>query len=98
MFLRIGEAVGSAEFARFVDVDREPARHLLSADRKALDLRTAPRLALPDGSDAPVCHALCGVPLDALDQAKQVVDIDAIDDVRGRSLRLSTHVRLPSLG
>src|SRR6266699_3513093 len=32
MFLRIGETVRSAEFAGLVDVDREPARYLFSAD------------------------------------------------------------------
>ena len=32
VLLRIGETVRSAEFVRLVDVDREPARHLFSAD------------------------------------------------------------------
>src|SRR6476660_5651823 len=54
MLLRIGETVRSTEFAGFVDVDREPTRHLFSAYFKTLDLRTALRLALPGCLDAPV--------------------------------------------
>src|ERR1700731_4722360 len=78
MFLRIGETVRSAQFARFVDVDREPTRHLFSADLKALDLRTAPRLALPGCGDAPARFGFCGVLPDALDQGEQIADIDAV--------------------
>src|SRR5215469_875853 len=97
MFLRIGEPVRAAEFARLVDVDREPARHLFSADPEALDLRTAPRLALPGCGDVPVRFALCGVSPDALDQGKQVVDIDAVDDGGFGGLRLGNHDKRPLL-
>src|SRR6202011_1708460 len=95
MLLRIGEPVCSAQFARFVDVDREPTRHPFSADLEALDLRTAPRLALPGRGDAPVCLAFCGVPPGAFDQRKQVVKIDAVDDGRFGGLRLGNHDRPP---
>src|SRR5271154_7301491 len=95
MFLRIGEPVRSSQFARFVDVDREPARHPIAADFEALDLRTASRLALPRRGDAPVCLAFGGVAPDAIDQGKQVVDIDTVDDVRLGGLRLGNHDRPP---
>src|ERR1700731_835388 len=94
MFLRIGETVRSAQFARFVDVDREPTRHLFSADLKALDLRTAPRLALPGCGDAPARFGFCGVLPDALDQGKQIADIDAVDDRRLPALHFGIHERL----
>src|SRR5207249_1503738 len=55
MFLRIGEPVTSPQFARLIDVDREPTRHLFSADPEALDLRAAPGLTLPRRGDAPAC-------------------------------------------
>src|SRR6266403_3691961 len=61
MFLRIGEPVCSTQFARFIDVDREPTRHPFSADPEAFDLRTAPGLSLPGRGDPPVCLAFCGV-------------------------------------
>src|SRR5216683_3009592 len=44
-------------------VDPEPAWRPFSADFKTLDLRTAPRLALPGRRDPPVCLAFCGVRL-----------------------------------
>jgi hypothetical protein len=59
MFLRIGEPVRSAKFARFVDVDRESTRYLLSADSEALDFRTAPGLALTSASRSAV-RRTCG--------------------------------------
>jgi hypothetical protein len=80
MLLRIGETVRSAEFARFVDVDRELARHLLSAYLKTRDFRAAPRLALPCRGDVPFRLAFCRFSFDPLDQRKQVIDIDAVDD------------------
>src|SRR6266446_345232 len=92
MLLRIGEPVRSAQFARFVDVDREPTWHPFSADPEALDLRTAPRLALPGRGDPPVCLVFCGVPPDALYQRKQVVEIDAVDDGRLGGLRLGNNI------
>src|SRR6266699_3086190 len=98
MLLRIGELVRSAQFARFVDIDREPTRHPLSADPEALDLRSAPRLALPGRGDPPVCLAFCGVPPDTLDQRKQVVEIDAVDNGRFGGLRLGNHDWPPLLG
>src|SRR5260221_8438050 len=98
MFLRIGEPVRSAELARFVDVDRDPTWHLFSADPEALDLRTTPRLTLPGRGDPPVGLGFCGVLLDAVDQRKQVVDIDAVDDRRFDGLRLGNHDRPPLLG
>src|SRR3954451_290947 len=64
------------QFAGFVDIDRKPARHALSADLKALDLRTATRLALPCRGDAPVGLGLRSAPLGAVDQGKQIVEID----------------------
>ena len=91
MFLRIGEAVRSSQFARFVDVDREPTRHPFSADGEALDLRPASRLALPGRGDAPLCLAFCGVSPDALDQGKQIADIDPIDERRFSGLRVGNH-------
>jgi hypothetical protein len=45
MFLRIGKPAGAAEFARFVDVDREPNVALFSADLEALDFCMAPAVA-----------------------------------------------------
>src|SRR3984893_3688317 len=98
MLLRIGEPVWSAQFARLVDVDREPTRHLFSADPEALDPRPAPRLALPSRCDPPIGLAFCGVLLDAFDQGKQVVEIDAVDDGRFNGLRLGNHDRPPLLG
>jgi hypothetical protein len=98
MFLRIGEPVRSAQFARFVDIDREPARHLFSADLEAFDLRTAVGLALPSRGDAPTCLAFCGIPPDAFDQGEQIVDIDAVDDFRFGGLRLGKHDESPLLG
>src|SRR5262245_37236833 len=97
-FLRIGEPVRPAHFARLVDVDRESTRHPFSADFEALDLRTALRLALPGRGDAPVRLAFCGIPPDALDQGKQIVDVDAIDDVEFGDLSFSSHDRPPLLG
>src|SRR5438067_1362499 len=94
MFLRISETVRTSQRVRFIDVDREPARHPFSTDFKTLDLRTAPRLALPGRGDAPVCPALCRFTLDALDQPKQLVDIDAIDYGGFGSLRLCGHTKL----
>jgi hypothetical protein len=79
MFLRIGEPVRAPQFTRFIDVDRESTRHTHTADPKVLDMCTAPRLAFPGRCYAPVCLALRGVLPDALDQGKQVVDIDAVD-------------------
>src|SRR6516225_21996 len=70
---------------------REATRHPFSADYEVLDLRTAPRLALPGRGDSPVCLAFCGVPPDAVDQGKQVVDIDAVDNVRFDGLSLGNH-------
>ena len=81
MFLRIGERVAAAEFGWFVDVDRKAARHPLSADSESFDLRSAVRLPLPGRRNAPVCHAGCGLSLDALDQGEEVGDIDAVDDI-----------------
>src|SRR2546423_326844 len=75
MLLRIGERVGAPKFAGFVDIDRNPAGHALSADLEALDLRAAPRLALPGRGDPPVGLGLRGTPLGAVDQGKQVVEI-----------------------
>src|SRR5882724_8881743 len=98
MFLRIGETVRTSQRVRFIDVDREPTRHPFSADLKTLDLRTAPRLALPCRGDVPVRHAFCRFPPDALDQRKQVVDIDAIDDGGFGSLRLCRHGKSPLIG
>src|SRR3984893_7952533 len=98
MFLRIGEPVCSTQFARFIDVDREPTLHPFSADPEAFDLRTAPGLSLPGRGDPPVCLAFCGVPPDAIDQRKQIVEIDAVDDVRFGGLRLGNHDRPPLLG
>jgi hypothetical protein len=46
MFLRIGEPVRAAQFARLVNVDPELARHLLPADSEALDVRMTSRLEL----------------------------------------------------
>src|SRR6185437_7723249 len=97
MFLRIGETIRSAQLVRLVDIDREPARHPFSADPEALDLRAAARLALPGRGDAPFCLAFRGVVLDAVDQSKQIVDVDAVDDVGRESLRLRNHDRSPSL-
>ena len=88
----------AAELAGLVDVDREPARHAFAADAETVDLRAAARLALPGRGDAPVGHAFGGVALDAVDQREQVVDIDAVDDVRrgGLHLRLRIHDGSPS--
>src|SRR5262249_55675724 len=72
--LRFGKWFRPAYSARSFDVDRERTRPPFSADSKVLDLRTAPRLALPGRGDPPVCFAFCGVPPDAVDQGKQVVD------------------------
>jgi hypothetical protein len=55
------------------------ARHLLSADRKALDVRRAPRLALPHRRDTPLDIPFCGIAPNALDQRQQIVDIDAVE-------------------
>src|ERR1700736_3202506 len=98
VFLRIGEPVCSTQFARFIDVDREPTRHPFSADPEAFDLRTAPGLSLPGRGDPPVCLAFCGVPPDAIDQRKQIVEIEAVDDVRFGGLRLGNHDRPSLLG
>src|SRR5438270_2206067 len=95
MFLRIGKTVRSSEFAGFVDVDGEPARHLFSADLITLDLCAAACLALPSRGDVPVRLAFCRCALDAVDQRKQVVDIDAVDDGGFGSLTLCTHDRSP---
>src|SRR5436853_5305385 len=95
MFLRISETVRTSQRVRFIDVDREPTRHPFSTDFKTLDLRTAPRLPLPGRGDAPVCLALCRVTPDALDQCKQVVDIDAVDHGAFGSLRLCRHTKSP---
>jgi hypothetical protein len=46
----------------------------------------------------PVCLAFWGVPLDAIDQGKQIVDIDAVDDFRFGGLRLGKHDESPLLG
>ena len=64
---------------------------ILQAQAKALDLRAAARSALPRRGDAPVGLASRGIPLDAFDQGEQVVDIDAVDDVRFGGLRLGNH-------
>src|SRR5260221_5169264 len=95
VFLWIGEPVRSANFDRFVDIDREPARHPLAADLESLDWRAAPCLALPGRGNAPVCLAFSGVPLDVIDKSKQVVDIDTVDDVGLGGLRLGKHDRSP---
>ena len=47
MLLGVGEPIRATDLARLVDFERELARHLLSTDREAVDVRTAPRLALP---------------------------------------------------
>jgi hypothetical protein len=73
-------ACGSAEFAGLVDIDRELARHVLSVDRKALDVRTAPRLAVLHRRDTPFGIPFCGIAPNALDQRQRIVDIDADDD------------------
>src|SRR5262249_43760080 len=62
-----------------------------SADSEALDLRAAPRLAAPGRGDVPFCLAFCSVPPDAIDQGREVVDIDAVDDGRFGGLRLVKH-------
>src|SRR5262249_32531809 len=80
MLLRIGELVRPAQLKGFIDVDREPARDLLTADFESLHLPAGPRLALPGGGDAPVRLGLCGVFCDALYQSEQIVDIDAVYD------------------
>src|SRR5258708_28163486 len=94
MFLGIGETVRSAQFAWFVDIDREATRHLRSADFEALDLRAAPSLAPPNCVDAPAGFGFFRVPPDPLDQAKQVIDIDAVDDSGFGGLRLGSHHNL----
>src|SRR5215472_6803965 len=95
VFLRIGILVRAAELARFIDVDREAARHLIAAHAKALDLRTAVRLALPGRDDMPLGLALSGIPLDPLNQGKQVVDIDAVDDIRRNGHCVTIHDKSP---
>src|SRR5712675_1802050 len=95
MVLRIGETVRSAEFTGLVDVDREPAWYLFSADLITLDFGAAPRLALPGRGDVPVRLAFCRFALNAVDQRKEVVDIDAIDDGWFGSLRLCRHGKSP---
>jgi hypothetical protein len=95
MFLRISETVRAAQFAGFVDVNREPARYTFSADLKTIDLGTAPRLTLPGRGNPPICFTFCDVTLDAIEQGEQFVDIDTIDDFRFCDLRLSSHDRSP---
>src|SRR5204863_5806130 len=68
MLLRIGEPVRATQFAGFVDIDRKPPRHALAADLEALDLRAAPRLALPGRGNAPAGFGRRGAPLGAFDQ------------------------------
>ena len=98
MLLRIGEPVRATQFAGFVDIDRKPARHALSADLETLDLRSAPRLALPGRGNAPVGLGMRGAPLGPVDQGKQIVEIDAVDDPRFDSLGLGSHDGFPLLG
>jgi hypothetical protein len=59
----------------------------LFADPEAFHLRTTPRLALP----APVCLTSGGVLPDPIDEGKQVINIDAVDDSRFGSLRFGQH-------
>src|SRR5262249_1780799 len=58
IFLRIGEAVRSAQFVGLVDINRKLARYARAADLEAIDTRATPCLALPGRSDAPACLAL----------------------------------------
>jgi len=71
VLLRVGQAIRSAEFVRLVNIDQEFTRHLLSANCKALHVRTAARLALPDRSYAPSGVAFCGIVPNAFDQGQQ---------------------------
>ena len=98
MFLRIGELVRSANFARFVDVDREPASNPFAADLKAIHLRTAPRLALPGRGSTPVGLGICGVALDVLDQGKQVVTLMPLTTVGSAIFCWATMMGLLCLG
>src|SRR5262249_49185847 len=61
----------------------------------ALDFRTAVRLALPSRDDMPLGLALSGVPLDPLNQGKQVVNIDAVDDIRRNGHCVTVHDKSP---
>ncbi len=70
----------AAEFQRLVDIDREPTRHIDTADRETLDLRARMRAVLPGTRHPPVRHALSGFGFDALDQPTHRVGVDAIDD------------------
>src|SRR5215467_2070394 len=71
------------------------ARHLIAAHAEALDFRTAARLALPRRDDMPLGLALRGIPLDPLNQGKQVVDIDAVDGIRRNGHCVTIHDESP---
>src|SRR5215471_4989278 len=95
VFLRIREHVRSTEFVRLVDIDGELSRHARSADSEAVDMRSAPRLALPGRCDPPLGLAFRRLVPDALDQTQQVIDIDAVDHPWFRGLSFGKHCKSP---